>query len=127
MRYSDAKVANRNDREISGGGSLTRPFRDARRFPSTRWYLVPGATRPTLGFGICPSSKGHSLCRAVNLSVTVFAPVASQGEEAEAARGCVDCAPHRTPGEHGDVATQAAAWVGTPRPVEFEGPCSNPC
>jgi superfamily II DNA/RNA helicase len=22
---------------VSGGGSLTRPFRDARRFPSTRW------------------------------------------------------------------------------------------
>jgi hypothetical protein len=32
-------------------------------FPSTRWYRVPGATRTPLGFGICPSSKGHSLSR----------------------------------------------------------------
>jgi hypothetical protein len=31
------------------GDELTRPFRDARRFPSTRWYLVPRATRTTLG------------------------------------------------------------------------------
>jgi hypothetical protein len=30
---------------ISGGRSLTRPLRDARRFPSTRWYPVPRATR----------------------------------------------------------------------------------
>jgi hypothetical protein len=37
--------------------------RDARRFPSTRWYPVPGATRTTLGFGICPSFKGHFLSR----------------------------------------------------------------
>ena len=29
------KKSNRNSR-VSGGGSLTRPFRDARRFPSTR-------------------------------------------------------------------------------------------
>jgi hypothetical protein len=31
--YSDAQVAKRN---VSGGRSFTRPFRDARRFPSTR-------------------------------------------------------------------------------------------
>jgi hypothetical protein len=42
---------------ISGGRLFTRPFRDARRFPSTRWYPVPRATRTTLGFGICPSFK----------------------------------------------------------------------
>jgi hypothetical protein len=56
---SDAKVANRNGFRV-GDRSLTRPFRDARRFPSTRWYPVPGATRTTLGFGICPSFKDHS-------------------------------------------------------------------
>jgi hypothetical protein len=39
------------------------PFRDARRLPSTRWYPVPGATRTTLGFGICPSFKDHFLSR----------------------------------------------------------------
>jgi hypothetical protein len=48
---------------ISGGRSLSGPLRDARRFPSTRWYLVPGATRTSLGFGICPSFKGHFLSR----------------------------------------------------------------
>jgi hypothetical protein len=48
---------------ISGGRSLTGPFRDARRLPSTRWYPVPRATRTTLWFGIRPSFKGHSLSR----------------------------------------------------------------
>jgi hypothetical protein len=48
---------------VSGGRSLTRPLRDARRFPSTFWYPVLGATRTTLGFGICPSFKGHFLSR----------------------------------------------------------------
>jgi hypothetical protein len=33
--------------------------RDARRFPSTRWYPLPEATRTTLGFGIHPSFKVH--------------------------------------------------------------------
>jgi hypothetical protein len=32
---------------VSGGRSLTR-----------RWYPVPGATRTSLGFGICPSFQG---------------------------------------------------------------------
>jgi hypothetical protein len=49
--------------EISGGRSLTGPFRDARRFPSTRSYPVPRATRTTLGFCIRPSFKDHSLSR----------------------------------------------------------------
>jgi hypothetical protein len=48
---------------ISGGRSLTGPLRDARRFPSTRWYPVPRATRTTRVFGICPSFKDHSLSR----------------------------------------------------------------
>ena len=48
---------------VSGGRSLTRPLRDARRFPATRWYPVLGATRTTLGFGICSSFKGHFLSR----------------------------------------------------------------
>ena len=52
------KVANRDGRG-SGGRSLTEPLRDARRFPSTRWYLVLTRTRMALGFGICPSFKGQ--------------------------------------------------------------------
>jgi hypothetical protein len=47
---------------MSGGRSLTRPLRDARRFPSTRWYLVPEASPATLRFGSCPSFKDH-ICR----------------------------------------------------------------
>jgi hypothetical protein len=39
---------------ISGGRSLTGPFRDARRFPSTRLPPVPGATRTPRVFGIFP-------------------------------------------------------------------------
>jgi hypothetical protein len=42
-------------------GSLTRPFRDARRFPSTRLYPVPRATRTPRKCGRCPSFKDHSL------------------------------------------------------------------
>ena len=48
---------------ISGGASLTRPLRDGRRFPSKGWYPVPRATRTTLGFGVRPSFKDHSLSR----------------------------------------------------------------
>jgi hypothetical protein len=48
---------------VSGERSLTRPLRDARRFPSTRLYPVSGTTRTTLRFGICPSFKDHSLSR----------------------------------------------------------------
>jgi hypothetical protein len=48
---------------VSGGRSLTRPLRDARRFPSTRVNSLPGATRTPLGFGIRPSFKGPFLSR----------------------------------------------------------------
>jgi hypothetical protein len=44
---------------FSGGGSLTRPFRDAHHFPSTRLKPVLTCTRTTLKFGICPSFMGH--------------------------------------------------------------------
>jgi hypothetical protein len=49
---------------ISGGRSLTRPLRDARRFPSTRWCPVSRATRTTRKLEICPSFKGF-FCRPV--------------------------------------------------------------
>jgi hypothetical protein len=41
--YSDGKELRIVTFGISGGRSLTGPFRDARRFPSTRWYPVPEA------------------------------------------------------------------------------------
>jgi hypothetical protein len=43
---------------ISGGRSLTRPFRDARRFLSPELYPVLTCTRTPRTFGICPSFKG---------------------------------------------------------------------
>jgi hypothetical protein len=58
--YSDGKRCGKGFRV---GDRSRAPLRDARRFPSTRWYPVPGATRTTLGFGICPSFKGHFLSR----------------------------------------------------------------
>jgi hypothetical protein len=61
--YNHDKAANRDGRDFGWERSLTRPFRDARRFPSIRWYPVPEATRTTLGFWICPSFKDHSLSR----------------------------------------------------------------
>jgi hypothetical protein len=61
--YSEATGCESWREGFSGGRSLTRPLRDARRFPSTRWYRVPGATREPLGFGIGPSFKGRFLSR----------------------------------------------------------------
>ena len=34
---------------ISGGILLTGPLGDARRFPSTRWFTIPGATPGVMG------------------------------------------------------------------------------
>jgi hypothetical protein len=74
--------------------SLTGPLRDARRFRSTRWYPVPGATRTTLGFGICPSFKGPIAVQTFELRFAIFASLytleravvaAGDGEEEGAA------------------------------------------
>jgi hypothetical protein len=46
---------------VSGGISLMRPFRDARRVPSTRLYPVFACTRTPRKFGICPSFRRHFL------------------------------------------------------------------
>jgi hypothetical protein len=54
------RVANR-DSGVSGGRSHTRPFRDARRFPSTRLYPVLTCAQTTREFGIRPSFKEHFL------------------------------------------------------------------
>jgi hypothetical protein len=51
----------------------TRPFRHAHKFPSTRLFPVPEATRTTLWFGSRPSFKGHSLShRAKPLPIRDF-------------------------------------------------------
>jgi hypothetical protein len=56
---------------ISGGRSLKRPLRDARRFPSTRSYSVPKATRTRRQFGRCTWFKGHLCWPAPNPYVTI--------------------------------------------------------
>jgi hypothetical protein len=49
-----------------GDRSLTRPLRDARRFPSTRWHPVyRGARVRRESLGFVHRSRHHSLCRAV--------------------------------------------------------------
>jgi hypothetical protein len=61
--YSDAKQLNRNGRGFG--------WEIAHAAVTTRWYPVPGATRTTLGFGICPSFKAI-FCRPVpNSKVTI--------------------------------------------------------
>ena len=48
--------------ETPGGRDSERGrYVTSRRFPTTRRYFVPGATRTTLGFGICPSFKERFL------------------------------------------------------------------
>jgi hypothetical protein len=49
---------------ISVGDNLTRPFHDARRFPSPGLQPVPRATRTPRTFGICPSFRAI-FCRPV--------------------------------------------------------------
>jgi hypothetical protein len=46
---------------VSGGRSLMRSLRGARRFPSTRWYPVPGLRVRRWDMEVCPSFKGHFL------------------------------------------------------------------
>jgi hypothetical protein len=58
---------------ISGGRSLTRPFRDARRFPSSGIVACTHMYTYDAKVGICPSSI---FCRAVpnpNLTIETFA------------------------------------------------------
>jgi hypothetical protein len=72
--YSDGKVANRNV-----GRSLTRPFRDARRFPSTRLLPVPRATRTTCNLWIFTLVQGPlSAARANPNERSVFFRYAAQ-------------------------------------------------
>jgi hypothetical protein len=57
--YSDEQVANRTVRDwLRVGDELTRPFRDAHRFPSRGSWPVPRATRTPRTVGRCASFKG---------------------------------------------------------------------
>jgi hypothetical protein len=58
---SDAQVANRFWGFRVWENRNTRPLRNVRRLPSTRWYPVLTRTRSPRVYGICPSFKGHSL------------------------------------------------------------------
>jgi hypothetical protein len=57
------KVASRTLFRVKG--------RSRGRFPSTRWYRVPGATRTTLGFGNVHHSRAIFGRAVPNLSVTI--------------------------------------------------------
>jgi hypothetical protein len=57
---------------ISGGGSLTGPLRDARRFPSTRWFPVPGGYAYDVGVWDLSIVQGpFSVAPVPNLKVTI--------------------------------------------------------
>jgi hypothetical protein len=82
-QYSNAKVANRNGRVFGWEIARTRPFRDARRFPSTRTegyiyaakvrdlfkdhFLSPGAN-PTLRFAV-PTKRTETGRARTNLKL----------------------------------------------------------
>jgi hypothetical protein len=90
--------------EISGGRSLTRPFRDARRFLSL-YMLVPGLTytRTARKSGICPSFKGHFLSpRAQRYDSQLFTRRSARALALEAQHGV----------EHGDAQREAAPGAG---------------
>jgi hypothetical protein len=81
---------------ISCGRLLTGPFRDARRFPSTRWYTVPGATRTALGFGRLSIFQGPfyvAPCQTFNDSQLVhpLAPVVALGNAQPSLFSAVRC------------------------------------
>jgi hypothetical protein len=59
LRYGDAKGANRNVGDFGWGIAHAAPAVSPRHDGTP----YPGATRTTLGFGICPSFKDHSLSR----------------------------------------------------------------
>jgi hypothetical protein len=93
------KVANRDVGGFREGARSRGPFRDARRFPSTRWYPAPEATRTPRTFRSCPSFEDPFLSRRALVSrfanffiaVCVCAPRprSSRGEEARVESGAV--------------------------------------
>jgi hypothetical protein len=58
--YSDANVANRNSQGFRVGDRSRGRFATPADFPLHDGTSYWGATRTTLGCGICPSFKGHS-------------------------------------------------------------------
>jgi hypothetical protein len=72
-------------RGISGGRALTGPLRDARRFPSTRWYPVPGATRTTLWLSIVQGAFSVAQCPNITIR-NFFTAVGARDHPALAAR-----------------------------------------
>jgi hypothetical protein len=101
------------------GRSLTGPLRDARRFPSTRWYPAPGATRTTLGFGFVHRSRAI-FCRAVpNPKVTIrnFFIAVHLGEPRRVSEGggCQNDALHSRGADWGVTLVGGAAG-GLPQP-----------
>ena len=76
IQRSGEQSANRDVRDFRWG-IAQGPLRDARRFPSTRLYPVPGTTRTALGFGICPSLQGPFLSRRAQTLALRFATFAS--------------------------------------------------
>ena len=84
--YSDENVANRTGR-VSGGRSLTRPFRHARRLPTTRLKHVARVHVRRESLGFVPRSR-TILCRAVpNLDLVTIRNFVLRSRAAAPRRG----------------------------------------
>jgi hypothetical protein len=68
-------VANRSVRGFRWGVAHAAPFRDARRFPSTRWYPVPEGLRVRRwGLGFVHQGAFFSVaCQTLPLRFATFA------------------------------------------------------
>jgi hypothetical protein len=73
--HSDGKALRIVALGVSGGGSLTGPFRDARRFPSTRWYPVPGGYAYDVGvwdLSIVQGAFSVAPCQTLRVTIRDF-------------------------------------------------------
>ena len=85
------EVATRDEKGFGWEVPLTGPLRDARRFPSTRWCPVPGTTRTTPGFEICPSFNCQFLspCQTSELRFATFCIAVVGRSDRQRADRCV--------------------------------------
>jgi hypothetical protein len=97
---------------ISGGGSLNRPFRDARRFPYCSPYSHVHVRRESLGFDIVLWPFSVAACRTLHRSIRNFFVAIKGG------------ALHRVAGERrdgqGDVYSTTSTVFLQPRQVSQE-------
>ena len=91
---SDAKVANRNGRDF--GWDIAQAVTDARRFPSTRWYAIPEATRTMLlvwDLSIIQGPVSVAPCQTLALRFATCFVASRWGRRRRCGRGCSSAPP----------------------------------